>query len=219
MREVSVGDRLQVIRPDGSLGYEDVYLLTHKDPSQASRYLRITLASGRQLTLSPRHFVPTAADPERPDWQARRLKGADEVEVGDVLWFHDGVGMQPARVASIASELELGAFNPLTLSGTIVVDGVVASAHSDWFLDGIVSAHAQDWIYQAMFAPVRLIYRVIGPEWTREISEGWGVVEFAHNATPRLPKWAFAWAVGVVLLTGGVLLVRRRRRMVTSSGM
>ena len=219
MRDVSVGDRLQVIRPDGSLGYEDVYLLTHKDSTQASRYLRITLASGRELTLSPRHFVPMAQDPERPDWQARVVKGADEIKVGDVLWFHDGAGMQPARVAGVASEIELGAFNPLTLSGTIVVDGVVASAHSDWFLDGIVSAHAQDWIYQAMFAPVRVIYRVIGPEWTREISERWGVVDFAHNATQGRPEWAPAWIVAaVLLLIGGVLFLRRRRRVVTSSG-
>lgn len=30
-----------------------------------------------------------------------------------------------------------GVFNPYTLSGTIVVDDVVASAHSDWLLDDI----------------------------------------------------------------------------------
>jgi hypothetical protein len=143
MREVSVGDRLQVILPDGSVGYEDVYLLTHKDAVSVSQYVRITLASGRQLTLSPRHFVPTAPDADRPDWQSRVFKGADEIGVGDVLWFHDGERMQPARVAGIAREVEYGAFNPLTLTGTIVVDGVVASAHSDWFLDGIVSADAQ----------------------------------------------------------------------------
>ena len=184
MREVSVGDRLQVIRADGSVGYEDVYLLTHKDAASVSQYIRITLASGRQLELSPRHFLPTAPDPERPDWATRLVKGADEIKVGDVLWFHDGERMQPARVAGVATEVEYGAFNPLTLSGTIIVDGVVASAHSDWFLDGIVSADAQARIYQVMFAPVRAIYRVIGPEWTREISERWGIVEFVHNATP-----------------------------------
>jgi len=212
MREVSVGDRLQVILPDGSVGFEDVYLLTHKDAVSVSQYVRITLASGRQLTLSPRHFVPTAPDPDRPDWQSRVFKGADEIGVGDVLWFHDGERMQPARVAGIAREVEYGAFNPLTLTGTIVVDGVVASAHSDWFLDGIVSADAQARVYQVMFAPVRAIYRVIGPEWTREISEGWGVVDLARNATPGVRKWAPASMLAVVLLAGGVLLVRRRRR-------
>ena len=29
----------------------------------------------------------------------------------------------------------VGLFNPLTLSGTIIVNGAVASVHSEWFLD------------------------------------------------------------------------------------
>src|SRR4030095_9137871 len=114
------------------------------------------LASGRMLTLSPRHFVPTAPDPQQVSWRSRVLKGADEIRNGDVLWVQGDDGtMVAASVAGVTTRVEVGAFNPLSRSGTIVVDGVVASAHSDWFLDGIASADVQGAVYQALFAPIR----------------------------------------------------------------
>jgi hypothetical protein len=105
----------------------------------------LTLASGRALTLSPRHFIPVAAGADDA-WDARVAKGADEVRVGDFVWS------------------AAGAYNPLTLNGTIVVDGVVASAHSDWFLDGVVPADTPARVYQAILAPVRVAYRAMGPD-------------------------------------------------------
>ena len=188
MKDVTVGDRVQVVMPDGSLRYEDVYMLTHKDAATAGSYLEVVLASGQSLTLSPRHFIPTAQDGDGA-WEDHVLKGANELRAGDIVWHRAGDGtMLPSTVAAVKQTVATGAFNPLTLSGTIVVDGVVASAHSDWFLDGIVSAEAQGQVYQAMFAPVRGIYRVIGPEWMQEITERWGVVDFIRaGTTPTSP--------------------------------
>jgi hypothetical protein len=213
MREVEVGDRVRVLRDDGSVGYEDVYLLTHKDATTASHYVTLTLVSGAKLTLSPRHFIPTAPDAAAADWSRRLIKGADEIRVGDVVWYEAGSRPQAAEVTAVASSLALGAYNPLTLSGTIIVDGVVASAHSDWFLDGVVSADLQARVYQAVLAPVRLAYRVIGPAWTRRISEEWGVADAIRDATTR-PRVAWlAWLVPLLLLPlVGTMLLRRRTR-------
>ena len=36
MRDVRLGDRIMVAHADGSLGYEEVYLNTHKDSMQSS---------------------------------------------------------------------------------------------------------------------------------------------------------------------------------------
>ena len=214
MREVQVGDRVRVLHGDGSIGYEDVYLLTHKDATSASRYITVTLAAGAKLTLSPRHFIPTATDPSAPDWRQRVVKGADEIRPGDVVWFEEDGRTQAAEVTAVASTLELGAYNPLTPSGTIIVDGVVASAHSDWFLDGIVSADLQAKVYQAVLAPVRLAYRVIGPAWTREISETWGVADAVRNATTRPNVTWLAWLVPLLVFPlAGAMLLRRRRAM------
>ncbi len=215
MKDVRIGDRLQVVMPDGSLRYEDVYLLTHNDPDIAGPFVELALASGQSLTLSPRHFIPIAPE-AGAGWESRVLKGANEVKVGDVVWHQGSDGaMLATTVTAVTETVGTGAFNPLTLSGTIVVDGVVASAHSDWFLDGIVSADLQGQIYQAMFAPVRGIYHLIGPEWTRTIAEDWGVVDFARERTSPQPSGALPWAlVGGLLLAGVSIVVVRRRRPV-----
>ena len=48
------------------------------------------------------------------------------------------------RIVSVALAQDQGLFNPYTLGGTIVVDGVVASAHSSWVLDGLFAALGLD---------------------------------------------------------------------------
>ena len=42
--------------------------------------------------------------------------------------------------AGITTTVGKGLYNPLTLSGTILVNGMVASVHSDWFLDAAFDA-------------------------------------------------------------------------------
>ena len=213
MADVRVGDRVQVVHADGTLGFEDVYLQTHQDAAVTQTYVRLTLDSGRSLVLSPRHFIPTATDGSA--WDDRLIVGANEVQAGDRVWYlgEDGQ-MQLGTVVTASREAATGAFNPLTMQGSIVVDGVVASAHSDWFLDGYVSAHAQAQIYQAMFAPVRGIYTLIGPEWTRTIAEDWGVVDAARAGTgspAALPLGAAALGGGLLVALLGLHLIRRRR--------
>jgi LPXTG-motif cell wall-anchored protein len=176
----------------------------------------LTLASGRALTLSPRHFIPVAAGADGA-WDARIDKGADEVRAGDYVWSQANDGtMSLDQVVTAATQVAVGAYNPLTMNGTIVVDGVVASAHSDWFLDGVVSPDAQARVYQAILAPVRLAYHALGPARMEAITEGWGVVDFVREATTPGGRgtglgWA-AWLALPLLVGGGGLLVLRRRR-------
>jgi Hint module len=216
MTDVRLGDRVLVARPDGTLGYEEVYLNTHKDRSVAVPYVALTLASGRTLTLSPRHFIPVASGPQQA-WAEHVAKGADEVRAGDFVWSRadDGRMVLDHRVAATATRVAIGAYDPLTMNGTIVVDGVVASAHSDWFLDGVVSADTQAKVYQAILAPVRVAYRALGPARMEAITEGWGVVDFVREATTPDgggPGLGRAGLLAAALLAGGGLLAWRRRR-------
>ena len=209
MDELRIGDRVAVMLPDGTRGFDDVYLFTHKDGVATNAYRILTLASGRQLALSPRHFIPVAGDGSA-GWGVRVVKAAEEVGIGDVVWYDEADGSTAsAAVTEVATQARPGLFNPLTMGGTIVVDGVVASAHSDWFLDGIVSPATQDVVYQALFLPVRAAYRVIGPEWTETIAERWGVVDAMRDAS--LPS-ALGWLAA--LAGAGLALVWRRRRSV-----
>ena len=209
MDELRIGDRVEVVRADGSLGFEDVYLFTHKDGATSAAYVTLTLDSGRSLTLSPRHFIPTAQD--GGSWQGHLLKAAEEVAIGDTVWYRaDDGAMASARVAAAATGVRAGLYNPLTLGGTIVVDGVAASAHSDWFLDGIASPGTQAAVYQAMFAPVRLIYAAIGPAWTETVAESWGVVDLVRDGTDTRGTLV-ALFLAAMLLVGGALAWRMRR--------
>ena len=42
--------------------------------------------------------------------------------------------------AETSTTYETGLFNPFTLGGSIIVDGMAASAHSEWFLDHYFTA-------------------------------------------------------------------------------
>jgi hypothetical protein len=213
MQDLAIGDRVQVAGWDGSLRYEDVYMFTHRDRNQSGRAVELALASGHRLTLSPRHFVPVAPEGGAP-WASRLVKAANEIAVGDGIWHVDAAGvMLVSSVTGVRSGVSIGAFNPLTLSGVIVVDGVVASAHSDWFLDGLASADSQARMYQALFAPMRGLYRAIGPRWMQEVTEGWGVVDFAREWTaPRPLALGMAAALLAAGLAAGLLAGLRRHR-------
>ena len=55
-------------------------------------------------------------------------------------------------------------YNPYTLSGTIVVDGVVASCHSSWILDGLAPPRVLAKVYQRLFVVPRAAYKLIGAD-------------------------------------------------------
>jgi len=141
------------------------------------------------------------------------VKAAEEVGIGDVVWYESADGTTAsAPVTAVAAEARAGLYNPLTLGGTILVDGVAASAHSDWFLDGVLAPASQDVVYQALFLPVRALYRLIGPEWTETIAERWGVVDAVRDASLAAASGWLALALG--LMAAVTVLVRWRRRAV-----
>jgi hypothetical protein len=85
--------------------------------------------------------------------------------------MHPAAGQQLAAFTVCSTErvtLE-GLYNPYTLSGTILVNGVAASSHSYWFADAAFDALGLPaaWLpglYQAVLAPVRLLVWAMGPQ-------------------------------------------------------
>ena len=148
MPDVRLGDRVLVARANGSLGFEDVYLNAHKDQASSAPYVELTLASGAGCRYH--HAISFLW---QPGWTALGKIIFPRVPTNSwpatmSVWSANGA-MQLDRVAEAQTKVAVGAFNPLTMNGTIVVDGV-ASAHSDWFLDGVVSADTQAKVYHAI---------------------------------------------------------------------
>lgn len=64
--------------------------------------------------------------------------------------------------------MEQGLFNPLTLGGSILVNDVAASVHSEWFLDDLFDSLKLTALlpaaYQIILAPARALLFVLGTE-------------------------------------------------------
>lgn len=115
---------------------------------EATRYTRLTTASGAVLTLSARHLVPASAQGCSGASYASHaaLTPAADVAPGAGLWvLASPSGVACSVVLSADAVLARGAYAPVTAWGTLVVDGVAASslvAYGPWPLPALVAHHA-----------------------------------------------------------------------------
>jgi hypothetical protein len=169
MSELRVGDRVRSVDGAGKAIYDEVYFFGHADNAKSGHYLNFKLSgSMSHMQVSRRHFLPTCPEHGKPcDWADHVHAYAGEVIPGDFIWGaagDDDITLQ--NVLEISTIVKEGLFNPYTLGGKIVVNGVVASAHSNWVLDDWMPASAVQSlpvIYQALFLPGRLLYQLAGP--------------------------------------------------------
>jgi hypothetical protein len=193
MAELAIGDRVLAADAAGRLFFDDVAFFGHRDASASALFVTVTTDSGAVLRLTPDHFLPAIADAACEAagagtdlWAARALLPARAVTTAHRVWVAGADGKVPRleRVARAALAPHAGLFNPYTLSGTIVVDGVAASVHSSSFADAAFAALGVSIPagYQALFAPLRALYRAVGPaaaEWIQRTA-GAAVIGAIH---------------------------------------
>jgi hypothetical protein len=107
MAQLAVGEKvLAVDAVTGKAVFHDVYLVPHRDADATTTYLNIQASpvgargSSKVLTLSPRHYVPTACGAEQ---QRVCLKHAVEVAAGDLLWLVEGGEALLARIDQVGA--------------------------------------------------------------------------------------------------------------------
>jgi Hint module len=137
MDMLSIGDSVLVAKDT----YSPVFMWTHRDGSHKStNYITLATAAA-SLTLTPGHHVHLAS--------SSRTIEARHVRVGDVVLTTANSGGEP--IISIKRGVQAsGLYNPQTLDGRIVVDGIQVSTYT--------SAIRPD-IAHAALAPLRLAYR------------------------------------------------------------
>uniref|UniRef100_A0A0C9QG36 Hh protein n=1 Tax=Fopius arisanus TaxID=64838 RepID=A0A0C9QG36_9HYME len=152
LSSLGVGEAIASLDSAGEIVFSEVIAFLDYAPSSKRQFIRLSTSSGRQLTLTPSHLVPTEPkDLKTPS----SIIYAAKVQVGDRILVRDDDRTLPGGsrvrwddVIEAELVLEEGVYAPLTREGTIVVDDVVASCYA------IVNSQT---IAQVGFFPLRLL--------------------------------------------------------------
>lgn len=138
-----LGDRVLTVETlDGIPKFEPVLFWLHRVRNSSSLFITLQTEAGPELWLSHDHLVFVADGPLSHFEDAAAVSAAS-VKSGQYVFIPSGnpVGNEakldvpvsiavPTRVRSTAQHTSPGKYTPVTRSGTIVVDGVVASCYA-----------------------------------------------------------------------------------------
>lgn len=167
------------------------------DPSQRRDFLQFELLSGRTLTLTPSHLIFQIAN----DNSSRTMYAA-KLSVGDRVLVRDSNKLIEDTIIKVRRVLETGVFAPLTMTGTVVVDDVVASCYAT--IDSQSIAH---WV----FTPIRLMRNFkygLHRMWIlmQKPVTGWEIDSNSVQATP--PRGVY-WYARILYAIGDYLIPSR----------
>lgn len=141
MTKLNLGDRVMVAAGE----FSDVFMFTHKTSHSVTEFVRITTSTGNTLSLTRGHYM----------YINGVLAAAKTIKTGDYVELDTGAF---STVVAVSSSVERGLFNPQTISGDIVVNGMRAST----FTTSVTPSVAQ-----SLLAPVRVMYNTLG--WSTSI--------------------------------------------------
>ncbi len=143
--QLEVGEKVLTADANKKLFFSDFFAALDKGTSKVHFYQLVTSA-GHVLELSHHHIVFTKKHPNG-------VKAGD-VSVNDQVWVTSNDQLILANVTKVAVVEKEGWYNPGTIEGTVIVNGVWASSYANE-----LASHRQ--IHNA-FAPLRFIYRMGG---------------------------------------------------------
>lgn len=135
MDEIELNDRVKVSAKE----FSPVFMFTHKTSAVDYSFVRLTTASGASLSLTKGHYL----------YVNGQLAAAKTVHVGDVLMTESG----SSTVSSVSTVSGTGLYNPQTVQGDIIADGVVASTYTTTV--AVKAAHS-------FLFPVRALFDLTG---------------------------------------------------------
>lgn len=177
MADLRVGD---VVAVGGGRSPSPVYAFSHADAAAVSTFVSLTTAAGAgnaagggsaaagtppaTLRLSPGHYLPVNG----------RLAAAKTVVVGDILAA--GPAGEPVTVTSVEQVVGRGLFNPHTVAGGVLVDGIHTSCYT-------TAVHPL--VASALLAPARWAVALGGASAGRAVERA---VEWGRSAVAALPS-------------------------------
>lgn len=115
--------------------FSPVFMFSHRDADVMAHFVRAVFSDGAVLVATHGHYI-VAKD--------GALVAMDSVRIGDEL-------MGGRQVIAVSQVVEQGLYNPHTLSGDLVVDGVLASSYTRAIEPRVASA---------LLGPLRMVANV-----------------------------------------------------------
>lgn len=154
MSDVLVGDRVAVLPSAGHRPiFEPVIAFLHRNASTAAHFVEARTNTGRVFVASSEHLIYVSTS-NGTNFRSFSAKPMWRMEVGDTILVSGDEAQGPLlseEVTSIRLVVGHGLYAPLTASGTILVDDVLASCYA-----AVTSERAA---HLAM-APLRLWHRL-----------------------------------------------------------
>jgi len=124
MDVLQVGDYIAVLRSDGTQGISAVCGWAHHEPQRKACYSLI-VTSRHELMISGEHLIGVINNGKVEFVAAKTVNAGTSV-----LETSENGKMQAAVVQRVASVDSEGVYAPLTLEGTIIVNGIAASCYA-----------------------------------------------------------------------------------------
>lgn len=160
MEDVQIGDEVKV----GPATFSRVFMFTHKMADTTNAFVSLTTVSGAQVDLTSGHYI----------YANDALVAASTVSVGDVLRLGDGTY---STVEKVSAGQFAGLYNPQTVSGDVVVNGVISSTYT---------TAVEPTFAHAILAPLRAFSRAVGFEMTALESGGGALTGLAPRGQAAL---------------------------------
>merc|ERR1711862_835933 len=176
MKELEIGDHVRV----SGKAYEPVYSFAHNDPNRVAEFLVIN----QKLEISGDHMIYL---------QGGRYVPASKLQIGDVL-ISSISNEKNVVVESISKKISKGVYAPLTPSGNIFVDNILASSYvtlqtdsSNLMIGNTSTGVSFQWLIHSFEFPHRLYCYHLG-KCPGETYSANGISRWADMPL-RLGKW------------------------------
>lgn len=147
---IKVGDYVQT---SANGHFSRVFMFTHRDATITSDFIRLSLSNNTHVLLTSGHLVEVWRTSQKDRRRQRMVVDAGEIKV-DIDWVMSTTGLR--RVTEKRWVRSHGIYNPQTLDGRIIVNGVVMTTYTRATgTDRTGTGHS-------LLAPLRAMYRIGG---------------------------------------------------------
>ena len=155
MSELLVGDEVLSVDREGEHVFSEVIAFLDRNEHERALFYTISTDSGREITLTPKHLIYTADN--NSSEVSVNVRYTENIQEGQYLLLADSNVTDDitqgrttlSRVTGIKARTGVGVYAPLTVHGSVVVDGFAVSCYA--YINDASLAHF-------VFAPMRGIH-------------------------------------------------------------